>query len=68
MRLAVVALLVLMCVAGGAHAQTNTFLYNYHGNVWEVGAFGSLGSTAYAVGQVDSIAPFITRGSGCSRR
>ena len=66
MRFVVVALLVLLCVAGSAHAQTNTFLYGYHGNVWEVGAFGSLGSTSYAVGQVDSIAPFITRGSSCT--
>lgn len=66
MRLAVVALLLLLCVAVGAHAQTNTFLYNYLGNVWEVGAFGSLGSTAYAVGQVDSIAPILTRSSTCT--
>ncbi len=66
MRFAVVALLVLLCVAGVTQAQANDFLYNYHGNVWEVGAFGSLGSTAYAVGEVDSIAPFLTQGSGCT--
>lgn len=66
MRVAVVALLILLCVAGGAQAQTNSFLYNYHGNVWEVGAFGTLGSTAYAVGEVDSIAPFLVRSPGCT--
>jgi hypothetical protein len=55
--------LVLLCVAGVAAAQ-NTFLYNYHGNVWEVGNFGALGSTAYAVGQVDSIAPILVRAQG----
>src|SRR5437899_3244756 len=66
MRPVVITLLLLLTVCGVAAAQSNQFLYTYHGNVWEDGSFGTVGSVASSVGQVDSLTSFLFRGDGCT--
>ncbi len=66
MRIALAALALLTCFGGAAVAQEQVFLYTYDGQVWEDGVFGQLGSTSYTVGQIDSLAPYMSRGAGCT--
>jgi hypothetical protein len=45
-------------------ANSDMTIYSYSGNVWEVGSFGQVGSTAYMVGVVDSISPILYKTPG----
>ncbi len=62
----IVLLLALTSCAASAQLGNSVFLYDFCGNVWEVGDFGRTGSTAFSVGQVNNIASFLTRQPGCT--
>lgn len=66
MRILTTAAILLVLVSGSALASDNVFLYDFCGNVWEVGDFGQMGSTAYSVGVLGNLGSFLDRAPGCT--